>query len=100
MIKVYRDGNQTKTINKDITLRDFVESGIKDFDLVPGMRIVLEQKTMIFNHDGQEEDTKNHSFWIGDATPYHGPSDNDAEEGWYQTDWDSWNVVGIYHHSS
>lgn len=99
MIKIYRDGNQIKRIDKDITLAEMVESDEKDFDLIPGTRLVLEQKTRSFDHDGSEEEIRQYSFWIGDATPYHAPSDSDAEEGWFEYDYLEWNVVEIRRHT-
>ena len=51
MIKIFRDGNQIKRIDKDMTLAELVEypgSDILGLALSPGTRLILEQKTRSF----------------------------------------------------
>ena len=52
--------------------------------LTPGMKITIK-----------DNNGRIHSFWVGDCTPYHEPSDNDGGFGWddYLEEYGDWNVV-------
>lgn len=59
---------------------DFIDDG----KISAGMKITIE------NDSGTTR-----SFWVGDCTPYHEPSDNDGGFGWdyYLEEYGDWNVV-------
>jgi len=52
---------------KQLTLREWFGLGK---ELLPGMRFSLKGES------------SNETFYLGDATPYHQPSDNDGGFGW------------------
>lgn len=82
-MKVYYDC-QLQTEDDSITLREFIETD----GLFPGIKIILE-------------DCEGNPFqiWIGDATPYHEPSDNDGGFGWETEELLNCKITSIHNYS-
>ena len=67
------------------TFADFLDN---EFKLNPGTFIQLKST------DGNET---RYSFWVGDCTPFHEPSDNDGGFGWddWVDDYGDWIVERV-----
>ena len=63
-----------------VKFSDFLGNG----NLSSGMKITIKNDSERF-----------HTFWVGDCTPYHEPSDSDGGFGWddYLEEYGDWNVV-------
>lgn len=82
-MKVYYDG-QLQTDDETLSLREYMETD----GIFPGQKIIL-----------QDSDGDSFQIWIGDATPYHEPSDNDGGFGWETKELLDCKITSIYLYS-
>jgi hypothetical protein len=78
------------TLWKDRGFSTFQEEIMKFSNFIDDGKISAGMKITIENDSGSI-----HTFWVGDCTPYHEPSDSDGGFGWDDNleEYGDWNVV-------
>ena len=74
----YNNKHEHVRTEKLLTLAEFIQFG----RLKPGQKIMIGEVGREKTGLKREFSTNTETFWVGHATEYHSPSDNDGGFGW------------------
>ncbi len=99
MIDFYKNGiYSNSTQGPQRTFKDWFDDPTTD--LKPGTKIVLKSPEELTEDEYKTHGEETYSFWVGDATPYQQPSDNDGEIGWdYDFEYNDWIIYEVWSNS-